>query len=272
LHADFSPGALEYQADDGKCFPFVCDIYAPPRVEFLRTTARAGIDVDHVQERDKVHRAESTPVVDPDIERVRVIKATLFLLMFVLAPDLLPTVFGPRWDDAIPVLQLLSLAGVAYSLATQDWLLLLVRNKTITLLGLTSIVTVAISVAAAIGLAWGIVGVAAAYAIAQWAVVVPSALVVSRSASVPLRALGGSMTSPLPFVAGATAAAYAVRIALVEVGVPAWARMAIVSVVLVGLYVGLAYAGSKALREEIRSAVTYTRSRLPGRTAPAAPV
>ena len=198
--------------------------------------------------------------------------APLFLLMFVLAPDLLPTVFGPRWDDAIPVLQLLSLAGVAYSLATQDWLLLLVRNKTITLLGLTSIVTVAISVAAAIGLAWGIVGVAAAYAIAQWAVVVPSALVVSRSASVPLRALGGSMTSPLPFVAGATAAAYAVRIALVEVGVPAWARMAIVSVVLVGLYVGLAYAGSKALREEIRSAVTYTRSRLPGRTAPAAPV
>ena len=197
--------------------------------------------------------------------------APLFLLMFVLAPDLLPTVFGPRWDDAIPVLQLLSLAGVAYSLATQDWLLLLVRNKTGTLLGLTAIITAAISVAAAIGLAWGIVGVAAAYAIAQWAVVLPAALVVSRAASVPLGSIVGAMSSPLPFVAAATAAAYAARLALVELGVPAWARMAIVSLVLLALYVGLAYVGSKVLRQEIRSALAYTRSRLPRRTAPVAP-
>jgi polysaccharide transporter, PST family len=198
--------------------------------------------------------------------------APLFLLMFVLAPDLLPTVFGPRWDDAIPVLQLLSLAGVAYSLATQDWLLLLVRNKTRTLLGLTAIVTATITVAAAIGLAWGIVGVAAAYAIAQWVVVVPETAVVSRSAAVPFRSMFGAMLSPLPFVGAATAAAYGVRSALVELDVPAWARMAIVSVVLVGLYVVLAYVGSRVLRREIRSAVAYARTRLPRRSAPVAPV
>ena len=59
LHAGFSPGAFKDEADDGKCFAFVCDNYAPPRIEFLRTTAWAAIDVDHVQERDKVHQAES---------------------------------------------------------------------------------------------------------------------------------------------------------------------------------------------------------------------
>ena len=169
------------------------------------------------------------------------------------------------------MLQLLSLAGVAYSVATQDWLLLLVRNKTRTLLGLTAIVTAAISVAAAIGLAWGIVGVAAAYAIAQWAVVVPETVVVSRSAAVPFRSMFGAMLAPLPFVGAATAAAYGARIALVELDVPAWARMAIVALVLVGLYVGLAYLGSKTMRGEIRSALAYTRSRLPRRTVPVAP-
>jgi hypothetical protein len=56
MHAGFSPRPLKDEANDGKRFPFVCDIYAPPWVELLRITAWAAIYIDHVQEPDKVHR------------------------------------------------------------------------------------------------------------------------------------------------------------------------------------------------------------------------
>jgi PST family polysaccharide transporter len=41
-----------------------------------------------------------------------------FLAFFVVAPDLVPVVFGQKWRDAIPVLQLLCIAGVGHTFVT----------------------------------------------------------------------------------------------------------------------------------------------------------
>ena len=139
-----------------------------------------------------------------------------FLVMIVVAPDVIPSVFGSKWNDAIPVLQLLCVAGIAYSLSTANALLLLVKDKLKTLFRLTLFITVTTTVGAAAGLRWGIVGVAAGYALAQWALVVPDFWITTRSASFGLRPALRAALTPLPAALGAAVVAYGVRQGLIE--------------------------------------------------------
>lgn len=189
------------------------------------------------------------------------IMAPAFLMMLAVAPDLIPAVFGSKWDDAIPVLQLLCLAGVAYSLGTANGLVMLVTNKVRTLFSLTLLVTVTTTVAAAVGLRWGIVGVAAAYAGAHWVLVVPELWVTTRAASFKFWPAFRATCSPLPFASAATALTVAVRLGLVELDVPRAVRIVVVAGVLLVVYAGLAYAGSIPLRNEARAAVARIRRR-----------
>jgi O-antigen/teichoic acid export membrane protein len=185
--------------------------------------------------------------------------APAFLVMLVVAPDLLPTVFGPKWDDAIPVLQLLCLAGVAYSLNTVNGLLLLVTDNAGGLFRLSVMVTVTVTVAVAIGLEWGIVGVAAAYALAHWLLVVPELWITTRRASFPLAPALRVACSPLPFAFAAAGLAWLVRHGLEELGAAPVVRIIVATAVLLAAYAGLAYIGSKPLRREMRAGLARLR-------------
>jgi teichuronic acid exporter len=184
-----------------------------------------------------------------------------FMTLLVVAPDLIPTLFGRQWEDSIPVLQLLCLGGVAYALGTQNWNILMVLNKVGTLLRLTLLVTVTVVVAVLVGLPWGIVGVAASFAVAQWLLVTPEIWITSRATGIGLGETFRATCSPLPFAFGAAAGGYALRIALVALEVPAFARVMLVAVFIVVAYLGLAYLGSTPLRQEIRQAVRSVRGR-----------
>ena len=170
-----------------------------------------------------------------------------------MAPDVIPSVFGSKWNDAIPVLQLLCVAGIAYSLSTANALLLLVKDKLKTLFRLTLFITVTTTVGAAAGLRWGIVGVAAGYALAQWALVVPDFWITTRSASFGLRPALRAALTPLPAALGAAVVAYGVRPGIDRVGMPAVARMFVTAAVLTIVYAALAYVSSAALRSEMRA-------------------
>jgi polysaccharide transporter, PST family len=182
-----------------------------------------------------------------------------FMTLLVVAPDLIPTLFGRRWEDSIPILQLLCLGGVAYALGTHNWNILMVRNKGGTLLRLTLLVTVTVVVAVIVGLPWGIVGVAASLAVAQWLLVIPEIWITSRATGIALGGIFRATCSPLPFAFAAAAGAYALRIALVALEVPALARVMLVALFFVVAFLGLAYLGSTPLREEIRRAVRRIR-------------
>jgi PST family polysaccharide transporter len=184
-----------------------------------------------------------------------------FMTLLVTAPDLIPTLFGRRWEDSIPIVQLLCLGGVAYSLGTQNWNILMVLNKVGTLLRLTLLVTVTVVVAVLVGLPWGIVGVAASFAVAQWLLVTPEIWITSRATGIGLGETFRATCSPLPFAFAAAAGGYALRIALVALEVPAFARVMLVAVFIVVAYLGLAYLGSTPLREEIRRAIRRIRER-----------
>jgi O-antigen/teichoic acid export membrane protein len=198
------------------------------------------------------------------------VMAPAFLGMVVVAPDLIPAVFGSRWDDAIPVLQLLCFAGIAYSLSTANGLLLMVKDKLSTLFRLTLLVTITTTACAAAGLHWGIVGVATAYALAHWALVVPDFWITTRSTSFRLLPALRAAFSPMPAVLGATAVAYAVRRALLEIGAPAGIRIVAAAAVLVIVYVALAYVTSVPLRNEMDAVRRRVSPRLRRRSGSAA--
>jgi O-antigen/teichoic acid export membrane protein len=184
-----------------------------------------------------------------------------FLTLFAVAPDFIPTVFGSRWDGAVPVLQLLSLAGVAYSLSTQNGILLAVQDKVGTMFRLTVAVTVVVITAVSVGLEWGIVGVAAGFAASYWLLVAPQTWVVARATGVGFGRTLVAACTPLPFAAAATAVAVGVRLGLVELGVAPAVRVVLTGSTLLLLYTGLVYVGSTALRSEMKHGIARLRAR-----------
>ena len=189
------------------------------------------------------------------------VMAPVFATTLVVAPDLVPTVFGSKWERAVPVVRLLCLAGIAYSLGTQNWNLLMVRKKLGALLGLTVLVGVVVVSGFAVGLHWGVVGVAAAYALAEWILVIPENAITARAGSIPFaRTLGDACVS-LPFVAAASGCALAARRGLVWADVPAGGRIVIIAGVLLALYVASAWFGSESLRLELRGVLGRVRRR-----------
>ena len=180
--------------------------------------------------------------------------APAFMTLFVVGPQLVPLVFGPQWEDSIPVLELLCLSGVGYALAADNNVLLLARNKAGTLLRITGFATAVILAAIVIGLEWGIVGVAAGLAVAQWSLFLPTTFATARAGSVGFAQAVGASTVSLPFVAIGTAAALAIRISLLSVGAPDLVVIALAATALLTVYPAASYVGSSSLRSEMNAA------------------
>jgi O-antigen/teichoic acid export membrane protein len=103
---------------------------------------------------------------------VSAIAVPAFVGMAVVAPEFVPVVLGSRWHEVVPVLQLLSLAGVAQTYQTLNWSVIQARGKSGLLLRFMIFSTVVTVGAFVFGLNWGVVGVAASYAVARWIVLV----------------------------------------------------------------------------------------------------
>ncbi len=178
--------------------------------------------------------------------------APLFLVMFAVAPDFVPVVLGSKWHDSIPVLRVLCLAGVAYSLGTLNWALLMALGKGGTLFRLNIFVTTLSVAAYGLGLIWGIVGVAVCGAIVRWALVVPETFIATRAGGVGFLATLKATLAPLPFAFAATGVAVIARAGLVAVHVPPAVRVLLGAGLLLAVYAALLYAGSPPMRAEMR--------------------
>jgi len=93
--------------------------------------------------------------------------APMFLGLAVVAPDLVPVVFGERWRAAIPVLQLLSLGGIAQALQVFNGQVYQAQGRPGLFLRFMVFSTGVTFGGFALGLHWGVVGVAASFAIAR---------------------------------------------------------------------------------------------------------
>lgn len=194
--------------------------------------------------------------------------APAFLGMLAVAPDLVPAVFGSKWHDAVPVLELLCLAGLSQAVGTLNWTLLMALGEGGLYLRLNILETAVTVAAFAAGLHWGIVGVAAFYAASKWPLVLIDTHFAARTVGVGTAdALRASSWPSLPLSLAMAGVVYAARLGLEQAGVPALARLLIVIVVGGGVYVGLWRLFFPALFGEVRSLLPARR-----RTAASAPL
>jgi O-antigen/teichoic acid export membrane protein len=172
--------------------------------------------------------------------------------LMIVAPEFVRTVFGARWEEAIPVIQILAWVGLLQSLQRLNSSVLQACDRTATLLRYSVVVLAASVIAFAGGLHWGIVGVAAGYAISS-SVIEPyyawlTARVLDVSAATYFRSLAGVVQA----TAGMAGVLLLTKGFVLPDHLPAGARLAI----LVGLgfvtFASLAAWRVPELRSDLR--------------------
>jgi O-antigen/teichoic acid export membrane protein len=176
-----------------------------------------------------------------------------FLGMAVVAPDFVPVIFGDRWHKAIPVLQILSLAGVAHSVQTLNWSVIQAFGKAGLLLRFMIFACVVTVGAFVIGLQWGIVGVATSFAVSRVVVLIVNTRVTCRTAGVAISAFTRSLSGVLALSLAMAAAVYGGRLALLRMDVPAADRLLILVVLGASLYAVLVWWRTPDLVAEARA-------------------
>ncbi|HEX2505842.1 MAG TPA: MOP flippase family protein [Gaiellaceae bacterium] len=192
------------------------------------------------------------------LQSKRVLAAVLvpiFLAMIALAPDLIRGLFGQKWSQAVPVLQLLATAGVAHTFVVLNWSLLQARGRAGQLLLVNIITSIAVVTAFAVGIDFGLVGVAGLFALAKWLLIVPDTWITTRS--LPMRRLDAVLAvgSILPAGVAAFGLAWGVRVVLEDVGLPVLARLVIAAAVGAFAYLALLRLRMPGLAGELTTLV-----------------
>jgi O-antigen/teichoic acid export membrane protein len=179
--------------------------------------------------------------------------APAFLGMAVVAPDFVPVVLGRRWDDVVPVLQFLSLAGAVLSFQQLNWSVLQATGRPGTLLRFMFVSSVAIVGAFAAGLHWGVVGVAGLYFAARTVLLPIYTHLTGQAVGVSVREFAGSLARVVEASLVMALAVGGLRLLLDNQGVPQGLRLALVIPFGAALYLGYLALRAPELLVEARS-------------------
>ena len=158
----------------------------------------------------------------------------LLALVAAAAEPLTAVLLGPQWEDAAPLLRLLSIAGIFQTLAFVGYWVYLARSLTRDLLQYSIISAVVRIAFLIVGSQWGVVGVGVAYAIAP-AVLWPVSLWwLSRRSGIVVRPLYAGAARILGCAALAGTASWAGATAGSPLG--AVPQLAIAAVALIASY------------------------------------
>jgi O-antigen/teichoic acid export membrane protein len=170
----------------------------------------------------------------------------------IVAPELVRVLLGERWEDAVPVLQILAWVGLLQALQSWNGGILMALDRARTLFRYTVVFFAVHVVAFAVGLQWGIVGVAAAYAVSTTLLEPPYLWLTARAAGMSpwlfVRALAGVVQASLIMAAALLVA----RFALVQGGFGAAARLAIMIGLGAAVFVPACLWRAPEVLEELR--------------------
>jgi O-antigen/teichoic acid export membrane protein len=99
------------------------------------------------------------------VQYTSLISFPAFIAVAVLAPELIPTLYGPNWYPSIAVIQVLAFIGVLHSVFFFNASVLLAAGRPSWRLGVAIMNAISNMIAFSIAVRWGIVAVAAAYVI-----------------------------------------------------------------------------------------------------------
>ncbi len=173
--------------------------------------------------------------------------------MIAVAPDFVPVVLGHRWNAAVPVVQLLCLAGAGQAVQTLQHSVLQARGKAGTLLRFMAVSSVMNVTAFAIGLRWGIVGVAASFVVSRALLLPFLTSRTSREVGLRPRDLVVSLWAPTLASLSMFGAVAGCRFLLMNAGFPAAARLSVLVVLGIAVYVGFCALRARDLVQELRS-------------------
>ena len=157
--------------------------------------------------------------------------------LVVVAPDFVSTVLGDQWSSAIPVIRILAVVGLIQALQHLNGEILYALDKAGIFFRFTIFWAIASVIAFGVGVQWGIVGVAACYAVTSVIVEPVSAYLTSRALDIPLRRFVVALSGVAQAAALMGVAVFALRMLLIELGVPAFVRLILVVIAGVALYV-----------------------------------
>jgi polysaccharide transporter, PST family len=182
-----------------------------------------------------------------------------FLGLAAVAPDFVPVVLGPNWHAAIPVLQLLSVGAAAGSLQAFNGQVYQAVGKPGLFLRFTCFATAVMFSAFVVGLRWGIVGVAGSYAVARTIMLIVNSVQMSRLMEFDLWRMTRSYLEIIGRAAAMGAVVFAGRAALLDLGVPAGARLAILIVGGTLVYLAITLALAPELVRDARAGLFRRR-------------
>ena len=174
------------------------------------------------------------------LQSVRYLSAVVMPLLAILviaAPDLIPTVFGSKWEISVGVIQILSVYVIIRCL--QSWgqvLLDAVGRPEVTLW--TQLAALALTpVGVLFGAQWGIEAVAVAFVLRQLvAVEIPVLLVVLSELRIPLRSLAARLSPVATATLVMAGISFVGRLALSRLGVEMEQRAALTIVLALSTY------------------------------------
>jgi O-antigen/teichoic acid export membrane protein len=172
--------------------------------------------------------------------------------LMLVAPEFVATLFGERWEDAVPVIQILAWVGLLQSLQRLNSSVLQACDRTGTLLRYSIVVLVASVIAFVGGLHWGIVGVAAGYAISSTVVEPYYAWITARVLDVRAVDYARSLAGVVQATLGMAAVVLAAKLWLVSPDLAAGIRLAIYVALGVATYLLLAAWRAPELRADMR--------------------
>jgi len=176
------------------------------------------------------------------LRAVRLIAAAVvpaMLGLVIVAPDFIEVVFGRRWHEAAPVLQILAPIGMVQAVQALNFGILQSLARTRVLFRYTLFASVGAIGAFIAGLPWGVEGVATAYALTSLVVEPIYLIVVTRVLGVPIRMWANSVRGVVEASAVMVGIIAAARVGLVHLGEPPSARLAILIVIGFAAYVPL---------------------------------
>jgi O-antigen/teichoic acid export membrane protein len=177
----------------------------------------------------------------------------------VVAADFVQVVLGSKWADAVPVIQILIVVGLIQSVQTLSVEVLLALGRANWLFRFTLLWFVATVGAFALGVQWGVVGVAACVAAVTVLVEPFRTYLASRALGispwrVPRALFGVAQAAALMAVV-----VLSLRTTLVEAGVPAGVRLALVTAVGAGVYLAACLWRASEVTGELRAALGRPR-------------
>jgi O-antigen/teichoic acid export membrane protein len=183
---------------------------------------------------------------------VALISAPAFIGMAVVAPDFVPVVLGQKWHHAVPVLQLLSLAGFAQSFQSLNPAVLQGVGRPGTLLRFMVLATALVIGSFALGLIWGIVGVAGLFAGARFIQLIGYTWLTTHVTGLEKTRVVASFASVVAVAAAVGAAAYLTRLALLHTSASAGVRLALVTLVGMAVYAAIIWIVQRDVLDEVR--------------------